>query len=204
MTLQPFVNATGTTRRARSELDVSDVAELASAHLGTPIFGLVQTPRAVSFLILGSDGDVLGAGGKKFADLAEAFELRFFSAKGELAWRRAGEKGRAVLTVDDAAGKPQGFEDLQKPELKRSTKRLLWGKVDGAPSANGWLQLSSPRIGSISVPPLINANAKPASGRAVVKVVEYARIAEDGNVIAAGERLAGFAWAKEPAQEGNP
>jgi CRISPR-associated protein (TIGR03984 family) len=201
----PFEEA-HTSRFVIEALSPAEALALAKKELGQTVFILVQTPREARFLRL-ADEIVQCEAGEEFR-LAKAFEIRFFSATGELSWRRTGSAGgRAMLTLDKSEGTPgPEWSPVEKPAFSREGQRLLWGatpeqkETKGAqlPSpAPGWSQLFSPRVGAIHVP--VSA---PGEGgrRAFLQVVEYARIAEDGNVIPAGERLKGFGWLNEGRQ----
>jgi CRISPR-associated protein (TIGR03984 family) len=181
------------------EVVMGEAASLPGPNAGaSAVFVLAHTPQTARVLRLDRDGTLHDERGAAWPSISQTFELRFFCENAEMAWRRGGETGRAVLTRDDGqrpldGWTPQttsGFEKLAEGD------RLLWGELDKRsrePLAPGWSRLSAPRVGTIYVP-LQHTGAEEAKPRAVLTVVEYARVAEDGNVVPCGERLKGFNW----------
>lgn len=181
------------TRCAR-DIALEDLIAETTKVLGDGLYALAYTPRRARFLLL-RDKIPEDECAEEWADYRHAFEVRLFSSEGEVSWRRDGTGGRALLTVDDERVVDGAWSATTTPISRLGTgQRLIWGELD-RPLASGWFALSSPRTGPIHVPPFEGAIAPQTGQRALLRVVEYARVADsDGNVVAAGERLAGFDW----------
>jgi hypothetical protein len=206
---------TDTARRYERALSVEDAAAVAKILFPDGRgFALVQTPRTAGFLALANgvfQGPPVSSSGPPAPKLEDAFGARFFSGRGEIAWRRTPEGGRALLTLDEGAAPADGWTEAKaKPTWRRCATRLIWGLLEPkeVPAEDQWRELSSPRVGPIYVPPFRDDTPDDAlykdkgdRRRVALEVVEYARDATDGNVVAAGERLKGFAWLRKRTEE---
>lgn len=130
-----------------------------------------------------------------------AFEMRLFDDEREVRLRRDGADWRiAVLSENARLDLPKAL-GLGEPELvdccdmrvdgkkARPHQYLLWGKrPKKADTANGWTRLVTARIGELWVP-FVDEHGR---NGLVITAREYFRVAEDGNVVFAAERLTGF------------
>lgn len=190
-------------RFTRSGISLETAVSEAVSHLGTSsangspvaVHALAMTPREARIAAVSGDGTVTIETGARWVGFEGSFEARFFSEIGELSWRRDGDKGRALLTLDRARTLSEGWRDATPPGFERLTEsqRLVWGELDGK-IGEGWSGLSSPRVGRIAVPLSCEGAPSLEGRRVVLRVHEYSRIVEDGNVVAAGERLVGLDW----------
>lgn len=157
---------------------------------------LLSSPRGFLIARVGTDGTCENHAGR--VGLADVFEARAFTAERELRWVRRGATGDAVLLG----------EDLQADDIPATAKRceqtglcpadidyLLWGEpVPDAEQRDGWMKLSSARIGTLHIPgswPAGNPTRLRLRAREYLAVDDAAK--EYGNAYVFEERLIGIA-----------
>jgi len=85
----------------------------------------------------------LGGDGERPVDIDDVYEARGFDSMREVRWLRPlGGRPRAVELWTE----PDGDDETQP------VRYLLWGTVVHHAAPSGWLLLSTPRIGSFTVP----------------------------------------------------
>jgi CRISPR-associated protein (TIGR03984 family) len=169
---------------------------------------LLSSPRAFTVARVGPDGGCTGPDGP--VDLVDVFEARAFTPHLELRWVREGTSGRGVVLGEDDApawvGWSAGLPDTPPaPALGPAwtggkggrAADLEWAKIDyvlwgepapGDEQREGWLTLSSARIGALRVP----GDGWPAGRptRLSLRAREYVAVeAEYGNAYVLDERL---------------
>lgn len=195
--------------RTWADCPLGPLLEAAAASLSTDNVAqaLIYSPRFCAFgkLTLGKlEGPPeLPQANGPFHDtvLAEAYELRLFTAAWEARWLRHGQTGQAALLWDEETGRDPtpppwplalAGTDGAIPFVGTLPQQyLLWGKRDDAKRKDGWTALTAARIGILwaPIPP------GPADSQYVVlKACEYlVREKNHGNVVVCEQRLTGLA-----------
>lgn len=121
------------------------------------------------------------------------FEARIFNETHELRWLNQKEgKGTAVLISEQKLAKLGDIDEnfmtyLEKIPDEKYRQYLLWGERTETRLSNGWLRLSTARIGSLDIP---LGNSLRENQRVYLNTVEYLGEVDDfGNVSVIEERL---------------
>jgi len=171
-----------------SDLTLTEAIEKYSEYLGEAI-ALLYSPKSSAFAKLAQGKSLTDAQGNIInLDYQEhyIFEARIFNECHELRWLNESRgKGYAVLISE----LPYNFETKEEKAFleKIPQQYLLWGERAKHHNSNGWLQLSTARIGSLNVP--LPDDFRQGQ-RVYLKTVEYlAEVDDFGNVSVIDERL---------------
>ena len=207
--------------RIAAELRLDAVIATAQRALVAPedrAVALIYTPGLFSLGQLsaadglsGPPGSPLGEGtGFAAGTIAHAEEVRVFHPAWEIRWLRREPAGRAALLWDSstqgsvAETDMSAFDDWSSQPaitLRRVLHRqyLLWGEPAGEPDLDGWVRLTSARLGTQWAP-----LTPPEAGqdRVVLNAREYLAQLDHGNVAAIEERISHLSWAPPAATSG--
>lgn len=129
-----------------------DALLLAAAVLGEPATVLALEREHVHVGRLDGDASLIGPAGP--LELERPWQLRVFSPRAELRWSSApGLPPRAALLLEAERPPPlpDGWHTAAFEAQAHEVRYLLWGEqADGAPE--GWVRLTTSRIGSLEVP----------------------------------------------------
>lgn len=117
------------------------------------------------------------------------FEARIFNENHELRWlNKCKGEGDAVLICEETKTDLTEFSLKHLPYLEKlKQKYLLWGEKTKTQLSNGWLRLSTARIGSLDIP---LGDSIRENQRVYLNTVEYlAEVDDFGNVSVIEERL---------------
>jgi CRISPR-associated protein (TIGR03984 family) len=176
--------------------------------------GLLYAPHACVFMCW-RQGRLVPSPDSRFPPLSEAYEARVFDETGELRWLRdpgSDTSGYAVYLTEDAEVWKERGSVVPIAELERLDNRyLLWGERSKnlkSPSPDGWVCLSTARLGTLWVPPVVELNAAQRIG---LETVEYLGLDSSpagtvhGNTVVREERLLRLVpWTCEAGASGNP
>ncbi len=122
--------------------------------------GMAYTPKSVVLFRLGvAPGQLEFSDDRK--DVDDGYELRIFSAAGELRWLQSGDSGSAAFVTDSDQSAGADVQCLAAWQAQDSVSidnghrleqyYLLWGEENGGPR-DGWTDLTANRIGTLTVP----------------------------------------------------
>ena len=176
-----------------------------SSLTGKETIALLYSPKDCQFARLGHNNGVIALLNHEnepieASDLAQVFEARIFNENAELRWlNQSAGLGRAVFLWEESAS-PQapatntainGYDPIETlTELEcLEQDYLLWGEGWTKPDqwGEGWSRLTLARIGPLAVP--IKDLHQHQS--AVMKVREYLKADDYGNLSVVEERLLG-------------
>ncbi len=155
--------------------------------------GILYTPRRCLVVRIrrGSDGPVFEHPKEQPVD---AYEARVFTGEAELRWLNDPTPTachQAVVISERDLAEPVASWDRNELTATKvlDQQYLLWGETDSGAQPDGWVRLSTARVGAYWVP----IDARPGPKQQVcLRTREYLQRARYGNVVVAEERLVGF------------
>lgn len=149
-----------------------------AAPAGTEVIGYTLSPRAATWVRVGTRGTLEHPGGTGDV-LDQAYEMVLFDGQTELRWLRTPDgRGRAVALGEDPAALPAGTTIAADRPLRRGDvhTRLLAGTARPHPVA-GWTTLAGERYSPAALPGSF------ADGDTVaIEIVEYLVEDDHGNL----------------------
>jgi CRISPR-associated protein (TIGR03984 family) len=166
---------------------------------------LLSSPRAFTVARVEEDGGCTGPDGP--VGLVDVFEARAFTAERELRWVREGAGGHGVVLGEVAVGEDDGpasalgtawaggKADEALGLEPADIRYVLWGEpAPDEEQRDGWMTLSSGRIGTLRIPgrwPAPRPAGRPA--RLLLRACEYVAVEPThGNAYVFDERLVGI------------